>query len=225
MKQVTRFRLHPTFGTFLTAAGLLIAGESIAQEYALLTTKPGESAKPKAPAAARPYWKMATEPGADSTTVEFYQPDNAFVYAEKLPNKALKLTKQTIRTMNETMERLTATNAPTPAANTVADALGGHAGPLQIGTYASRDGIHLNLMIENPARDYVVIELLDKDQRTVYQTSTREDKPHFKFNLDGMPAGNYQLRVLGKKQHFERDLTFDYATSAPVIPAIRMAIK
>ncbi len=225
MKQVKRFRLSPTFGTFLTAAGLFIASESIAQDYALLTTKLDEPTKPKAPTAAKPYWKMATEPGADSTTVEFYQPNNAFVYGEKLPNKAVKLTKKTIRAMNETMERLTAPNAPTPAPNTVADALNGHAGPLQMGTYASRDGIHLHLMLDNPARDYVVIELLDKDRRTVYQTSTREDKPHFKFNLDGMPMGNYQLRVLGKKQHFERDLTFNYPQPEPAIPAIRIAIK
>ena len=223
MKTVPNFRFTPTFGTFLTAAGLFIAGQSMAQDYALLTAKPPRTATPQS--AARPYWKMSTEPGADSTTVEFYQPNNQFVYGEKLPNRAVKLTKKTIRTMNETMERLTAANAPAPAANTVAEALGGHVGPLQIGTYASRDGIHLNLMIENPSNDYVFIELLDATRRTVYQTSTRADKGHYKFNLDGMPTGNYQLRVLGKNQHFERDLTFNYPKPEPTLPEIRMAIK
>ncbi len=192
-----------------------------------MTTKPAEAAKPQE--AARPFWKMETEPGADSTTVQFYTPANQLVYQEKLPNKAVTLTRKHIRALNETMDRLTAVNAPAPAANTLADALNGEQvsrdGQLQIGTYTSRDGIHLNLMLDNPAHDFVSIELVNSERRTVYQTSTKVDKYHYRFNMEGMPTGDYQLRVLGKKQRFQRDLTFTYPKPEPNTPEPRIAIK
>ncbi len=229
MKPVSHFRIKPTFGTFLAATAVFIAGQANAQNYALLTSKPQPQAATTAPESTKAFWKMTTEPGADSTLVGFYKPDNTLIYEEKLPNKAVKLTKKHIRTLNETTAQLAAANAPTPAANTLAEALSGRtapqAGPLQIGTYPSQDGIHLHLMMENPTQEYVAIEILDDSHRAVYRTGTRDAKHHFKFNMAEMPVGNYQLRVLGKKQTFDRYLTFSYPKPDPAMPTLRMAVK
>lgn len=214
---------------WVAAAGLFAAVSSpaVAQEYALLSSKPQPAAK--SVESTKAYWKMTTEPGADSTLVSFYSPANTLMFEEKLPNNAVKLTKRNLRTLNETTDHLMDMNGKTADVHTLSDALSGEkvsrAGQLQFGSYASRDGIHLHLMLDNPARDYVAIELLDSDRRTVYQTSTRLDKPHFKFNLEGMPTGDYQLRVVGKKQTFTRNLTFSYPAPELIVPTLRMAIK
>ncbi|MBC8151543.1 MAG: hypothetical protein H7Z72_01395 [Bacteroidetes bacterium] len=252
MKPIPHIRLSPLFGAsspsllhsgatspvnavirplsvWVAAAGLFMAsqaasGQSIGQNYALLTGQTRTAVTPQEPMKA--FWVMTPDPGTDSTMVAFFTPDNRLIHQEKLPNAAVKPTKKTIRTMNETMDRLTAANAPAATANTVSEALAGRApGQLQVGTYASRDGIHLHLMLENPDRDYVLVNLLDTRGRSVYQTSTRADKYHYKFNLDGMPVGNYQLQVLGKKQRFERELTFNYPQPEPQLPTLRIAVK
>lgn len=214
---------------WVAAAGLFAAAASpsVAQEYALLTSKPRPAEK--SVESTKAFWKMTTQPGADSTLVGFYTPANKLMFAEMMPSDAVKLTKRTLRKLDETTDRLMEANGQPVAANTLSVALAGRAAPqagqLQMGYYASQDGIHLHLMLDNPAREYVHIDLIDKDGRSVYQTTTRLDKPHFKFNLEEMPVGDYQLRVASKTQTFERNLSFSYPAPEPTVPILRIAIK
>lgn len=210
------------------AAGLFVSvsDRAVAQDYALLTSKPQASAKRQEPTKA--FWKMTTEPGADSTLVGFYTPENTLLHEEKLPNQAVTLTKRHLRKLNGMAEQLMQTDVANVAPNALLATLTGKASPkagqLQISTYASRDGFHLHLMLDNPASDYVVVELLGKNGRTAYETATRTDKHHYKFNLAEMPAGDYQLRVSSKKQVFERNLSFSYLNPEPT-PTLRIAIR
>lgn len=252
MKPVPHIHLRPLFGTsspsllnsvatspvktairplliWVAAAGLFasVSDRAVAQEYALLTNKPQAPVKSQEPIKA--FWKMTTDPGADSTLVGFYTPDNTLLYEEKVTNRAAKLTPRHLRKLNGMAEQLMQTGTANVAAHALSETLTGksspQAGPLRMGTYASRDGIHLHVMLDNPARDYVLIELLGKDGRSVYQTATRQEKPHYKFNLEGMPVGDYRLRVAGRKQTFDRSLSFGYPKPDPAIPTLRVAIK
>ena len=210
-------------------ASLLLTGSANAQEYALAKTDSKATANNTAHTDTKGYWKLTTQAGADSTKVEFYKPDSQLISETMLPNKQVTLTKKNIRTLNEILDRLTTDpSAALSAKQFNPDGTEIPTNELQIGAYASRDGIHLHLLIDNPRRERAAIQIWN-GYRKVYEEFTYTHQQHYKFDMSQMPTGNYELRVVSKRQSLQRAVAFNRPQAAPTmtvaLPQAQIAIK
>ncbi|GAA4450298.1 hypothetical protein GCM10023189_10700 [Nibrella saemangeumensis] len=77
-------------------------------------------------------------------------------------------------------------------------------------TFSSKDGSCLYLVFSNPDRERLTVRLVNEKGETLFDQYTNAKEHAYRFRMDGMPAGNYKVVVIGQSKKITRDIAYNF---------------
>jgi hypothetical protein len=183
--------------------------------------------------ARRGYWKLTTDADTRGTLVRFYDADSQLVYHETLPNQFVRLTPANLRRLDQTLARLVSnrlvassietselpqdTRSPKRTANaglppdamppTPAKSAASGLAVSFLHPGSGKPGVLLYM--NNPAHEKVTISIRS-EENILYEQVSRMATERIFLNMSGMPAGNYEVHVVGQTIKARQKVHIDY---------------
>ncbi|WP_143017100.1 hypothetical protein [Catalinimonas alkaloidigena] len=152
------------------------------------------------PDAGRGYWSLFTDPVKRRTVVKFFDKDDILMYEEALHERYLKLTPRTLRSLNDlhawyVAGRLVSEHVRALALPPAETPLDPSVKQLQSNIFAIPGTCKFKIALENPTKKWVYIKLKDAQGRVMQLDLVKTPKYIRTFNMEGMRAGIYTLKL------------------------------
>ncbi len=178
-------------------------------------------------------WQITTDPGNKNTVIRFFDGNKNQLYEEIIPGKYIKLTNRNIARINQTFDQIVLKSmvatqvkadpldSPTfrklsdrqnkkqsRTSTAQASANSNSNSKLKAHAYQIGKSPRLQLIIQNPEQERIIIDLSDEQGQSLYHESFSILKYHRRFDLTGMSQGQYKLLVTtaNRKQKYTRVL-------------------